>query len=146
MAAETGGAKLEKQAVQRGFPGKIVLGLIALLLGMTFLFEIEWNKETERLSFTTCLQKAEGLNEGAPVMMSGIAAGFVASVAAHPPGGECPVEVGILLNLKRGTKVPSDSTVGLQRDRAMGDTEAVVHMGTNPGRGLADGGTLRGED
>jgi ABC-type transporter Mla subunit MlaD len=146
MAGDARSGELEKQSRKSGFPGKIVLGLIALLLGITFLFELKWNKETERLSFETCFRNAEGLNEGAPVIMSGIAAGFVAKVAVHPAGAQCPVEVVILLNVKRGTKIPSDSTVGLQRDRAMGDTEAVIHVGTNPGPSLADGGTLRSEE
>jgi ABC-type transporter Mla subunit MlaD len=146
MASGAGSPKLQEPSQNRGFPGKLVLALIALLLGMTFLFELRWNRETERLSFQTCFRNAEGLNEGAPVIMSGIAVGFVASVVNHPPGARCPAEVGILLNVKSGTRIPSDSTVGLQRDRALGDTEAVIHLGTNSGPGLAEGDSLRSEN
>ena len=140
------GSVTKRPSKSGGFPGKIVLVLIALLLGVTFLLELKWNKETEKLSLRTCFQMAPGLNQGAPVIMSGIAAGFVANVAVQPTNAQCPVEVSILLNIKTGTRIPSDSTVGLQRDKAMGDAEAVIHLGKNGDASLEEGDSLKAEN
>lgn len=140
------GSLTERSSKSGGFSGKIVLGLIALLLGVTFLLELKWNKETEKLSLRTCFQTAPGLNQGAPVIMSGIASGFVANVAVESTNAECPVRVDILLNIKSGTRIPSDSTVGLHRDKAMGDTEAVIHLGKNGDASLEEGDSLKAEN
>jgi phospholipid/cholesterol/gamma-HCH transport system substrate-binding protein len=117
--------------------GVVVCGVVCLLL-------VLGKRSSHRLELTVHFADAQGLRGGAPVRLAGVDVGSITSVEVQPDQRQTPVEVKMLLLTGYDLRIPNDSTVSLATAGVLGETYAVVNIGTASGPPVQNHGTLKG--
>ena len=77
-----------------------------------------------RLTFSTCMQDAMFLREGAPVKLGETQIGYV---AATTQDRSCPAK-GTIVITDPDVRIPADSTTSLTLSKVTGETEMVINL------------------
>jgi ABC-type transporter Mla subunit MlaD len=121
----------------------ITVVIILPIIGLTLLSRLAQNGP--RLTFSTCMQDAMFLREGAPVLLAGTQIGYV---AATTQDRSCPAKATIVVT-DPDAKIPADSTTSLTLSKVTGETEMVINTDRSPGTAsetsgkIKNGGVLR---
>jgi ABC-type transporter Mla subunit MlaD len=121
----------------------ITVVIVLPILGLTLLSRLAQNGP--RLTFSTCMQDAMFLREGAPVLLAGIQIGYI---AATTQDRSCPAKATIVIT-DPDAKIPSDSTTSLTLSKVTGETEMVINTNLTSGKiseaseMIKNGGVLR---
>jgi ABC-type transporter Mla subunit MlaD len=98
-----------------------------------------------RLTFSTCMQDAMFLREGAPVFLAENQIGYVAATTKDQ---SCPAKATIVIT-DSDAKIAADSVTSLRLSRVTGETEMVINTKSTSGidsdtaSQLRNGGVLR---
>lgn len=114
----------------------ILFFLVFLMSGITGLF-------TTTVSVITYFDNAEGLRNGQPVDLSGVAIGNVQHVRVIMGRREDPVEVVMRINKKFAPLVREDSTAMIQTAGVLGDAFVDIDSRFAEGAPVKDGGVLK---
>jgi len=116
----------------------LVLGfLLFLMSGTAGLF-------TPRITLKSYFDNAEGLRQGAPVRLSGVDIGNVASIRIVPDKDKqlTPVEITMKVSTKYSYGMRRDSVTSLETAGVLGETYLDINSGQAVGPPVQDGDTL----
>jgi phospholipid/cholesterol/gamma-HCH transport system substrate-binding protein len=118
--------------------GTFVLASVLVFLG-TFLYVANIQLRGVRIPYKTYFKYAAGVDPGSPVRFGGMKAG---AITAIHPWREDPTKIEVLLEVREGVSVNTDSTATLTSLSPLGDKYLEITTGTKMARRLAPGGTI----
>ncbi|HZR56452.1 MAG TPA: MlaD family protein [Terriglobales bacterium] len=117
----------QSQGQRKSRPWIAITAIIIFpVIGLTLVSRLAQNGP--RTTFSTCLQDAMFLREGAPVFLSGNQIGYVAATTKDQ---NCPARATAVITDSEA-KIPVDSTTSLTLSKVTGETEMVINMGRTP--------------
>jgi len=121
-----------------------VLGLIALPLLLILVLPL-MRFHTHSFHLKTCLQKADGLRKGAPVLISGVEVGIVRDVRVRPEDHACPVMIAMELQTDYELKIPRDSRAYSSNEGLLGPAYVGIDSSNASGTPVENWGALPGK-
>lgn len=118
-----------------------LMGTVLLLVGALFFFSL--GQRTHTLELKAYFKNAHGLRVGAPVRLSGVDVGNVASVRVRPERREAAAEVIMRIHTPYKLHVPKDAVAEVTTAGVMGQPFIEINISQASGTGAQSGDELR---